>query len=77
MREGGEKRCEWRRTGSADDETGTCGSACALRVFITGTGATCACTGQGGEGAKVAVESLRGGHGALFLKRRVVANIRE
>lgn len=35
VREEGEKSCEWRRKSSADDETGTCGSACALRVFIT------------------------------------------
>lgn len=48
-REGGETSCEWRRKGSADDETGTCGSACALHVFIIDT--TCACTRWGGEGA--------------------------
>lgn len=35
VREEGEKSCEWRRKSSADDETGTCGSACTLRVFIT------------------------------------------
>lgn len=49
-REGGEKSCEWRRKGSADDETGTCGCACALHVFIIGT--TCACTRRGREGTQ-------------------------
>lgn len=32
-REGGEQSCEWRRKGSADDETGTCRSAGTLHVF--------------------------------------------
>lgn len=67
-REGGETSCEWRRKGSADDETGTCGSACALHVFIIDT--TCACTRRGGEGAG----GGGGEHGALLLRRRVTAN---